>query len=309
MVENLNEQDNGYIVIFLIHHTRSIILFDEVQLNAMLSYENEKEIAINEDDSKRIDDSLKNLKEITLSAYDNSRENRNKASELIDKQEIDNTNNPQTETFTNQDVNNEMLNMKKTLKTVEVLGQILKNHNGEIEKTKLEECLTNGMSAMKRLCSHLLSELDSCEKDFIDILSSKLDERTESGTLSKAEKEKIIHQFISAISFGLMYTTVVGCGNALSSKELVNIVKSIYEKGNSPIDFCIYVYCSLWYKKQFPMNELKTNFHNYPITVQTIIRFVVKEYADMHHIDYKDKGKIAEVLGMKVSALKLDYSK
>ena len=106
-----------------------------------------------------------------------------------------------------------------------------------------------------------------------------------------------------------MYTTVVGCGNALSSKELVNIVKSIYEKGNSPIDFCIYVYCSLWYKKQFPMNELKTNFHNYPITVQTIIRFVVKEYADMHHIDYKDKGKIAEVLGMKVSALKLDYSK
>jgi len=26
MVENLNEQDNGYIVIFLIHHTRSIIL-------------------------------------------------------------------------------------------------------------------------------------------------------------------------------------------------------------------------------------------------------------------------------------------
>lgn len=309
MVEHLNEQDNGYIVIFLIHHTRSIVLFDEVQLNAMLSYENEKEIAINKDDTKRIDESLKNLKEITLSAYDNSRENRNKASEIMDSQDVDDTNNPQAESFTNQDVNNEMLNMKKTLKTVEVLGQILKNHNGEIEKTKLEECLMNGMNAMKRLCSHLLSELDSCEKDFIDVLSSKLDERAEKETLSKAEKEQIIHQFISAISFTLMYATVIGCGNALSSKELVNIVKSIYEKENSPIDFCIYVYCSLWYKKQFPMNELKNNFYSYPITVQTIIRFIVKEYADMHQIDYKDKGKIAEVLGMKVSALKLDYSK
>ncbi len=309
MVEHLNEQDNGYIVIFLIHHTRSIILFDEVQLNAMLSYENEKEIAINKDDTKRIDESLKNLKEITLSAYDNSRENRNKASEIMDSQDVDDTNNPQAESFTNQDVNNEMLNMKKTLKTVEVLGQILKNHNGEIEKTKVEECLMNGMNAMKRLCSHLLSELDSCEKDFIDVLSSKLDERAEKETLSKAEKEQIIHQFISAISFTLMYATVIGCGNALSSKELVNIVKSIYEKENSPIDFCIYVYCSLWYKKQFPMNELKNNFYSYPITVQTIIRFIVKEYADMHQIDYKDKGKIAEVLGMKVSALKLDYSK
>lgn len=309
MVENLNEQDNGYIVIFLIHHTRSIILFDEVQLNAMLSYENEREIAINEDDTKRIDDSLKNLKEITLSAYDNSKENRNKESELIDKYEIDDTNNSHTETFTNQDINNEMFNMKKTLKTVEVLGQILKNHNGEIEKNKLEECLMSGMNAMKRLCSHLLSELDSCEKDFIDVLSSKLEERTESRTLSKAEKEQIIHQLISAISFSLMYTTVIGCGNALSSKELVNIVKTIYKKENSPIDFCIYVYCSLWYKKQFPMNELKNNFYKYPVAVQTIIRFIVKEYADMHQIDYKDKGKIAEVLGMKVSALKLDYSK
>lgn len=309
MVEHLNEQDNGYIVIFLIHHTRSIILFDEVQLNAMLSYENEKEIAINKDDTERIDESLKNLKEITLSAYDNSRENRNKASEIMDSQDVDDTNNPQAESFTNQDVNNEMLNMKKTLKTVEVLGQILKNHNGEIEKNKLEECLLSGMNAMKRLCSHLLSELDSCEKDFIDVLSSKLDERTESGPLSKVEKEQIVHQFISAISFTLMYTTVIGCGNALSSKELVNIVKTIYEKENSPIDFCIYVYCSLWYKKQFPMNKLKNNFYKYPIAVQTIIRFIVKEYADMHQIDYKDKGKIAEVLGMKVSALKLDYSK
>ena len=57
------------------------------------------------------------------------------------------------------------------------------------------------------------------------------------------------------------------------------------------------------------MNELKNNFYKYPVAVQTIIRFIVKEYADMHQIDYKDKGKIAEVLGMKVSALKLDYSK
>ena len=309
MVENLNEQDNGYIIIFLIHHTRSVILFDEVQLNAMLSYENEKEIAINEDDAKRIDNSLKNIKEITLSAYDNSRANRNKVSELIDKYEIDDSYDSQEEPFTNQDVNNEMINMKKTLKTVEVLGQILKNHNGEIEKNKLKECLISGMNAMKRLCSHLLSELDSCEKDFIDVLSSKIEEKTESGTLSKAEKEQIIHQFITAISFSLMYTTVIGCGKALSSKELVNIVKSIYEKDNSPIDFCIYIYCSLWYKKQFPMNELKNNFYKYPITVQTIIRFIVKEYADMHYIEYKDKGKIAKVLGIKVNSLKIDYSK
>ena len=309
MVENLNEQDNGYIVIFLIHHTRSIILFDEVQLNAMLAYEKENEIKINEDDTKRIDDRLKSLKEVTLSAYDNSRENRNKVSELIDKYEIDDSNDSQEESFTNQDVNNEMINMKKTLKTVEVLGQILKNHNGEIEKNKLKECLISGMNAMKRLCSHILSELDSYEKDYIDVLSSKIEERTESGTLSKAEKEQIIHQFITAISFSLMYTTVIGCGKALSSKELVNIVKSIYEKDNSPIDFCIYIYCSLWYKKQFPMNELKNNFYKYPITVQTIIRFIVKEYADMHYIEYKDKGKIAEVLGIKVNSLKIDYSK
>ena len=254
-------------------------------------------------------DSIKFILLIIVPTVSNLNLLKNKASEIMDSQDVDDTNNPQAESFTNQDVNNEMLNMKKTLKTVEVLGQILKNHNGEIEKTKLEECLMNGMNAMKRLCSHLLSELDSCEKDFIDVLSSKLDERAEKETLSKAEKEQIIHQFISAISFTLMYATVIGCGNALSSKELVNIVKSIYEKENSPIDFCIYVYCSLWYKKQFPMNELKNNFYSYPITVQTIIRFIVKEYADMHQIDYKDKGKIAEVLGMKVSALKLDYSK
>ena len=83
----------------------------------------------------------------------------------------------------------------------------------------------------------------------------------------------------------------------------------MYDEDQSPITFCIYLYCSLWYNKQPPINELKDKFNDFPLTIQTIIRLIIKNFFDIHKIDFKDKQKIADIVGIKVNKLKIDYSK
>lgn len=95
----------------------------------------------------------------------------------------------------------------------------------------------------------------------------------------------------------------------MGSKDLIKIIKQMYDEDQSPITFCIYLYCSLWYKKQPPINELKDKFNDFPLTIQTIIRLIIKNFFDIHKIDFKDKQKIAETVGIKVNKLKIDYSK
>lgn len=314
MVENLNIQDNGYIVIFLIHHTRSLILFDEVQLNAMLAYEKDKELHLTKDDTQDLEQTLNKIKQLTLSAVDNSKENRRKANEaadLIDEKNPEKQGSasiPQDD-ITSEDINNELLNLKKVLKTIEVLGQILKNHSGEIESVHLQECIEQGMKSLERTCNHLLNQFQNSKDVFVEILSAKIDEETKKGQITISQKEEIIHDYFNAICFNVMYVTVLRCGDSLGSKDLVSIFRKIYEEEKSPISFCVFVFCSLWYKKTPPVTELKEEFNKLPLAAQTIIRIMIKNYSDMHPIGYQDKGKLAAILGIKVAALKIDYSK
>ena len=308
MIEELYDKENGYIVIFIIHHTRNIVLFDEIQLNAMISYEKTSEIVVDKSETKEIDESLKDIKQLVVDGADNSKQNRiNRAKQsdfIQEKREEDSS-----EDITNDDINQEVLQLRKTLKTIEVLGQILKNHNGEIEKTKLLECYTNGINSLRRVCKYLITQVTDCEDALVEFIIEKIDENEKDKKLTKIEKEKLAHKIVSQLNLSIIIDTIRLAGVLLGSKDLIKIIKQMYDEDQSPITFCIYLYCSLWYNKQPPINELKDKFNDFPLTIQTIIRLIIKNFFDIHKIDFKDKQKIADIVGIKVNKLKIDYSK
>ena len=127
--------------------------------------------------------------------------------------------------------------------------------------------------------------------------------------ITKAEKEEFAHKIISSINLSFIMDTIQDAGNLLGSKDLNKIIKQMYQKDPCPINFCIYLYCSLWYNKQPPINESRDTFPTFPLAIKTIIRIMIKNYFDMHKIDIKNKQKIAEIVGIKVNRLKIDYSK
>lgn len=310
MIDELYEKENGYIVIFIIHHTRNIVLFDEIQLNAMIAYEEYQEVIIDKSETKAIDESLKDIKQLVVEGTDNSKENRIKRAKKSDQiQEYSEDKDEKVREDSNQKINKEVQRMRKALKTIEVLGQILKNHNGEIEKSKLFECYTNGINSLRRVCKYLLSHMTEHENDLVEIIIRKLEENNKDKKITKAEKEEFAHKIISSINLSFIMDIIQVAGNLLGSKDLNKIIKQMYQKDPCPINFCIYLYCSLWYNKQPPINELRDTFPTFPLAIKTIIRIMIKNYFDMHKIDIKNKQKIAEIVGIKVNRLKIDYSK
>lgn len=142
-----------------------------------------------------------------------------------------------------------------------------------------------------------------------DIYTPRGDNKIHFSSVTKNEIENYAYKIIGCINLSIIYDLIRASANLLGSKDLIKIVKIIYQNDSCPINFCIYMYCSLWYNKQPPINELRENFVNFPLTVQTIIRIMIKNYFDVHKIDIKDKQKIADIIGIKVNKLKIDYSK
>ena len=91
-------------------------------------------------------------------------------------------------------------------------------------------------------------------------------------------KWNVTDKIVSQLNLSIIIDIIRLAGVLLGSKDLIKIIKQMYDEDQSPITFCIYLYCSLWYNKQPPINELKDKFNDFPLTIQTIIRLIIKNF-------------------------------
>ena len=90
---------------------------------------------------------------------------------------------------------------------------------------------------------------------------------------------------------------------------MMKIIKEISDELNNPFAYCVYLQCQMWYNKSFPIEDAKKKYKEFPISIQYIIQRLLKEFTDMHHIEYRVKQQISEAFHMKLDSLQYDYQK
>lgn len=304
---NLHIKMNAYIGIFLVHHSKDIRLLEEVLLNTMILYDEFDEINLTKEEVKHIDDYANRLNTVVIEKYDRSHEIR----ENQLKEDDENISMRDTETEDeklSETLKTELEKLKKAISTIEVMGHILKNHSGEIEKKHLKECYLNALNAYRRICCMFISEFKEHEDDFTEVIVKRIED-IKSGTLTRKELSEYIHQFFSFFNLSVIYTTIKKTADSAGSKTMMKIIKEVSDELNNPFAYCVYLQSQMWYNKSFPIEDAKKKYKEFPISIQYIIQRLLKEFTDMHHIEYRVKQQIAEAFQMKLASLQYDYQK
>jgi len=303
---NLDIQSNAYIGIFIIHHCKSISLIEEVLLNTMLLYDEYPEISLNRDDVKHIDDYAIIINKEIIDAYDRSEEERRKLLLINDKDNEDEDD--ASEENTEQEESNMMVrNVKKAIRTIEVMGHILKNHGDEIEIVHIKDCFLNALNAYRRICNMFIIEFKNAEKEFINFVVDRISNIDTS--LTREELSELGQRYFIFYNLAAIYTTIKMSASALGSQNMMKIIHNIAVEMDNPFGYCVYFQCEMWYNKGLPIEEAKKQYKVFPDTVKFIMRNLIKEYTDLHHIEIKIKQEIADKFDMKVSSLTYDSEK
>jgi len=107
-----------------------------------------------------------------------------------------------------------------------------------------------------------------------------------------------------------IYSTIVMSAKALGSQSLLKqIIPEIISELDNPFAYCVYYQCEMWFNKGLPINEAHKQYKKFPDTIKFIMRNLIKEYTDLHHIDIRTKQEIASKFDMKVSQLTFDFDK
>jgi len=300
MMQNLHVDENAYIAVFLVHHTKNIKVLEEITLNALMLFDKYKPATLTKDEVKFFDEQADIIVEASLPpANVPPEEERSKRLKTIDRREQEQEKEKQV------DVEDPLeKDLRRAIKTAEVIGCILKNRVGSLEKTKLKELFEEAMNTYLRILTSFFEIIGNkdAQKLIIDFISKALEKiiKEKKKRSSEEEMEKIARTIFWNLNFFFVYGLINKIAHSLGSDLLKEIVENLHNKINTPASFLVKQRIWMWYLKNLKIDEIikRTKQEDFSNIAETVMKFMIVDYCSLHPISYKDRQKIENKLGI-----------
>lgn len=210
---------NHLTLLFIIHHTNDNQIIDDILLGIMCTLDSVQPAQLNLDETKRFGSIVAGLNKNILSnnSVESERGKERDARDVSDRQiEIE----EETEHARHETPVNDCY---RILKNNEILGQVLRNKCGNLEKVKLEEIIEIVADSGLRLVNFVLGN----EKEIADV-ARYIQRKYPKGDISKI---KSMLQFISFIWTMVNVEKIV---DAINHPEIKEVVTKIVRRKSTP---------------------------------------------------------------------------
>ena len=308
IIENLHVNENAYITVFLAHHSKSDKVLQEVEFNALALFEDFEPATLTQSEVKFFDDHSEQIIQASLPSGTNSpekeRKNRLEAQDKIEEARNNSEHQPEQPKEEMDGYDALGVELRRATKTVEVIGRILKNRAGSLEKTKLKDLFENAMNNHLRVLTSFFEIIKNpTEQEAItDFISERLLEIIEEKEVRPSEGE--LKELSRTIFWNLNFFVVKGIINkivdSLGSDRLTEIIEKVCDEENSPATFLVKHGVLMWYNKNLQIERLAERIEksDFSEIAKRTIKFMVVDHNSMHKINYKDKQRIEDQLGI-----------
>lgn len=313
IINNLHNNQNAYITIFISHHSKNDYVLDEIVLNAMVSFDKYEPATLSKQDISFFDKKINQTIELALPDKNSTPENT-RLQELQNKDLLEENQNlsahSKDSNLENENHSEDLAtNLRKSIKTVEVMGRIIKNRSGSLEKKRLEEIFENAVSVHFRILAYFfdLIKSDKSQQEIIDFIITRLSRISERKQIVATEKLKELGEKIFwNLNFGIVYSFIDKIISSIGSNNLLKITKETCDKINSPASFLVKHGIIMRYGKNLQTNDIykKVLEKEFSRTAIQIIKYLIVDHCSTHNIRFSEQQKIAKKLTIPIRNLK-----
>lgn len=304
IIQNLHKEENAYICIFIVHHTRKIGILEDILLNAMCSLDEYKPATLSKEEVSFFDDQVRNLIEIALpNKSPNPEKTRQEKLKMEDRLEDIRSQDRQEEDDKEND--EKVIKIRKAIKTAEVIGSILKNRTGSLEKDMLKNLFEEASHIYLRLLTFLLDSMRNMDRDIVDYIVERIKREIKKKnmdleTIDENELKKIIESIVWGVNFLTIFVLIKHAIHSLGSDRLYSVVKEVTESINTPASFVLEHGISMWYVKHLNVDEISKRIKekDFSLLAKKILDLIIVEHCTLHPVSYKDLQKIESKLGI-----------
>jgi len=304
ILSNLHKDENAYITVFIAHHTKSNNLLDEILLNAEILFEKFQPATLDTDELSFFDKHEDKIIKAVMPSFEHSSDTERKRI-LIEKSEKEDAknerNDTQTESEFDQATNEIVSNIRLSIKTVEVMGLIIKNRSGSLDKQRLEYIFEQGLKVHLRILKSFINLIkdEKAEIEIIDFLKERINQiikekEDENQELNIDRIEKLVRAIYWNVNFGVLHGFITKAIHSLGSSNLLNISQAVSDNLKTPSAFITNHGIRMWYGKNLRIDEIaeRISENDFSKTAENLIKFKIVEHCRLHNIDFKDLQKI-----------------
>jgi hypothetical protein len=304
ILSNLHKDENAYITVFIAHHTKSNYLLDELLLNAEILFEKYNPATLDTEELSFFDKHQDKIIKAILPSYKhNADEERKKLlikKSEIEEQQIEHKSINQQDTTNVQDMPELLANLRLSIKTVEVMGLIIKNRSGSLDLKRLEYIYEQGLKVHLRILTSFIEIIkdEKAEQDIVDLLKERInqiiDESEEEKAFSIDKIEKLVRAIYWNINFGVLHGFITKAIHSLGSSNLLNISQTVYNNEKTPSSFIVNQGIKMWYGKNLKIDEIadRVSEKDFSKTAERLMKYKIVEHCRLHNIEFKDLQKI-----------------
>lgn len=299
ILDNLHKTSNAYIAVFALHHTKNTALINKIAKVAKAIFQKFEPATMDRDCLSVFSSIEDNFKAPLLSPVNTPTENRLVDSKKRDQIELQKESVNEADEEADESDSEFTLDLRRSIKTVEVLGSIIKNRVGSLRVEQVEGLFAEAMDIQFRLMSCFLDLVKSItmSKESTKFLETRIKEVHPE--VSPEELPARAKALFWSMNFGFLFCVIKKTAFSLGSSATVRTAKSVCEARNTPAAFLLKHTIQMWFKKNVDIDELqkmdKTIDNK---TAKNVMLWLISDYCRVHHVNYKDAAKL-ESLGIK----------
>ena len=299
LLEKIYLKDNANIIIFVTHHATDNKLLHGIAQQASSAFENFKEITFDGNETTLVGNWCKKLAPPILENKDHSKE-RTQILEAQDRQSE--SANSMEERFDQEaaessDINSPLIQIRKSAKSIEIIGQILRNQYGSLRKDKLLNLFIEGQNVGLRLLAYFIELMED------DRVAQELQFHLTQlkGSDLTMNDRKMVEKWIAAFSYSVILGWIHFIVFSLGYDKLFDEADKAHEETNTTASELINLYIHTWFGKNLDIQRIKSAHKKFSdennLSAIRILQDIVYRFVRMHNIQFQKKQKILAIFG------------
>lgn len=303
IISNLHKNENAYIAIFISHHSNNEQILDEILVNSLYLFDKYKPATLNNEETAFFDNKLDDIVKAVLPSKTSTPEiERSILQKRKDAREEFEEENSEIIEQIEEDDDELSIELRRSIKTVEVMGRIIRNRSGSMKKTKLVEIFEEGMNVHLRILTSffdIIKQADA-EKEIVEIIKKRLNVIIEEKELRKEQLEKIAKTIFWNLNFQVTYGFLNKIIHSLGADTLLPVVESVCDKIDTSSSFLIKHGILMWYSKNLQIDNIADYIEKdgFSKTAKNILDYQIANHCALHSINFKDYERIEKKFGI-----------
>ena len=320
IVTNLHTDENAYIAVFISHHAKNTAFLEEIILNSMCLFDKYKPSTLDREELSFFDEQMSNIVEAALppvsSTPEKERADRLVKEDLSEQIEARKKSGRATE-LGSKDDNELARELRRSIKTVEVMGQIIKNRAGSLKRENIEHIFEQAMKTILRILSSffVLIQRESAQKEIVAYISTRIEKHIEEKSKgreqekyrkpSREQLEKLSENIFWNTNFTVVYGFIYKIVHALGSNKLTPVVEKVCDSEGTPAAFLVKHGILMWYNKNLRVEPIASELgqEHFSEIAKRVMKFMIANHCAIHAVNYRDKQKIEQKIGIPVKKL------